>query len=423
MYDQIRSLVTFIFALSMMYMLLDCEFKNKKKLFLLGLFGAFMLICDIFVIINFGYTYFMKLYPLIIQTPVVLIFIFISKFKVVKVLFIHFTTIAITTSLSLISFIISSFFGYNRELMDVICYLMYPPLLFIIFRYLRPSFLNMLRNAEKGWFGFCTIPVSYTVLIYMRSSYNLDTVALEPSSIFRSILLLVLTSSAYTLIFRFFKQAREQLSLQNEQQLLRTQIATAQIHLEDLKEAQEKTIIYRHDMRHHLNLISSLLSDHNTTATLKYIAEVQQSIDRTVIVQYCDNYTINLILSSYLNRAKNDQIAVETQIKLSENNKVSDMDLCVIFANAIENAINACLCISNADVRTIKIICKNKNDKLFIQITNSYEGTLEFVNDMPVTTEKNHGLGTKSIAAIARKYSGISSFSADCNVFTSVIIL
>lgn len=47
-------------------------------------------------------------------------------------------------------------------------------------------------------------------------------------------------------------------------------------------------------------------------------------------------------------------------------------ELQFIFSNTIENAINACLRIINTKVRVLEIICKNKNDKLFIQITNSY---------------------------------------------------
>jgi len=281
----------------------------------------------------------------------------------------------------------------------------------------------MLRNTDKGWFGFCTIPVSYSVLIYMSSSYNVDAGLFKPRIVLIAILLLVMTLSAYILIFRFFRQTREQLSLQIEQTLLRTQIAAAQTHLETLKESQEKTIIYRHDMRHHLNLISAFLADNNKAATQQYIAEVEKAIESTVVERYCNNYTVNLILSSYISKAKEEQIAVETQINLSEKNTVSDMDLCVIFANAIENAINACMHIPNTNDRTMKIFCKNNNDKLFIQIANSYEGTLKFVDNMPVSTEENHGLGTKSIAAVAQKYSGLYSFSSDNKVFKSTIIL
>jgi two-component system sensor histidine kinase AgrC len=423
MFDQIRSIFSLIFAISFMYMLLDSDFSSKKKLYLSSLFAAVVLICDIVILVNFGYTYFMKLYPYLIQAPVLLMFIFVSTLKLSKVLFVHFTLIAIATSVYMIAVIISSFFGSGKALVNVICYIIYLSLGFIIYRYLRPSFLYMLRNAEKGWIGFCAFPVSYTIILYTVSSYNVDALTIAPKTILNATLLLVLALSAYYLIFRSFRQIREQLTLQNEQNLLRTQIAAAQTHLEALLESQEKTIIYRHDMRHHLNLISAFLEDNNLVATQKYIAEVQNTIEGAVVEQYCNNYTVNLILYSYLAKAKYDQITVETQINLPENNTVSDMDLCVIFANAIENAINACLRISNTADRSLKIVCKNKNDKLFIQITNSFEGTIKFVNDLPVSTEINHGFGTKSIASVVQKYSGICSFSADNNVFKSVFIL
>jgi plasmid stabilization system protein ParE len=211
----------------------------------------------------------------------------------------------------------------------------------------------------------------------------------------------ILTLAAYVLILRFFLLTKEQLTLQNEQHLLITQVTTAHVQLAALKESQEKTIIYRHDMRHHLNLIGAYLVDNNQTAAQKYINEVEKTIESAAVEKYCRNYTVNLILYFYIAKAKDEQIEVETQLDLPEKTAVSDMDLCVIFANALENAVNAYRRIPIAFDRTIKIVCKTKSDKLFIQITNSYEGTVMFDDNMPVSTKKNHGFGTKSIVAVA----------------------
>jgi len=423
MLDQIKSLFTLIFAISFMYLLLDCNFKNKKKLRFIIPFAAITVIFDTFILLNYGYPYFMQLYPIIVHIPSLIVFTYVSKFKISKVLFVQLTIIALTNSVSLVAIIIAGFLGSNKDVVNVITCILYLPLIFVAYQYLCPTFLYMLRNAEKGWFNFCMIPISYTLLLYSASRYNLGTVALAPKTVLFALLIFSLTLSAYRLILSNFMQTREQLNLQNEQDLLRTQISAAQIHLKSLKDAQEKTIIYRHDMRHHLNLISSFLADNNIKATQKYIDEVQTTIGSTVVDEYCNNYAVNLILYFYLSKAKNDQITVETQINLSENNKISDMDLCIIFSNAIENAINACLRITNTKERVLNIICKNKNDKLFIQITNSYQGTLVFVDEMPVSTEENHGLGTKSIAAVVQKYNGVCSFSADEKMFQSVVIL
>lgn len=422
--DKIRlvSVLTLIFAVSVMYMLLDCEIKRKRDRYMLGLYVTVVLICDGAVLLNFGYATFMKLYPLLVHLPVFLSFVFISKFKLIKVFFVHWTLVAITSSFSLVGLIISYFLGSSREIVIIVCYVLYLPAWFLIFKYIRWPFLYMMRNSDKGWLGFSIIPISYSLLLYSASMYNLDNVIIG-NILWNTVLIFILTLSAYFLILRFFKQTREQLTIQNEHNLLKMQVAAAQVHFEALEESQDKTILYRHDMRHHLNLINSYLADNNKEAAQKYIIEVEKTIEGAVVDKYCSNYTVNLILSSYIAKAKNEKITVETQIDLPEKNAVSDMDLCVIFGNALENAIYACKSINSANDRIIKIVSKINHNKLYLQITNSFDGTIMFVDNMPISRSENHGLGTKSIAAVAQKYGGIYSFTAEDRVFKASIIL
>jgi len=422
MLDYIRSILSFVFAVSTMAMLLDCEIKNKKRLYLLSLYVTVVLIFDGFILHRFGYVTFMNYYPLTVHVPVFLAFVFISKFKPIKVFFVLWTLIVISTSFSMVGLVISYSFGSSKEIANIICYILYLPTFLMIYKYIRPTFLYMLRNTDKGWLGFSMIPISYSVLIYSIGMYNIDAV-IDRINVQYGVLLFILAFSAYFLIFRFFVQTREQLTLQNEQNLLITQVAAAQMHFEALEESQEKTMLYRHDMRHHLTLINSYLEDNNKKAAQKYITEVEKTIEGFSVEKYCNNYTVNLILSSYIKKANNEQICVETQIDLPEKNAVSDMDLCVIFANAIENAVNACMSIENANERSIKIACRTKNDQIFIHIVNSYTGTILFVDNLPVCKKENHGLGTKSITAIAQKYGGLSSFTAEKGLFTAIVIL
>jgi len=422
MLDYIRSILSLIFAISVMYLLLDCEIRYKKDRYLLGLYAVVVIGMNVFVLFHYGYVFFMKLYPLLVHLPVFLAFVFLSKFKPSKVFFVHWTLVAISTSFSLVGLVVSYFFDSSRVVINLVSYILYLPTWLVIYTHIRPTFLYMLRNTNKGWIAFSLIPLSYCVILYSYGRYNLDQVDIQRSAI-SAALLFSLAFSAYYLIFQFFRQTREQLILQDEQNVLISQVTAAQLHFQALEESQEKTVIYRHDMRHHLNLIDSYLADNNRAAAQKYIAEVERSIDDAKVEKYCSNYTVNLILYSYLTHAKNEDIKVETQIDLPEQNAVSDMDLCVVFGNVIENAINACKGITNSEERSLKILCKNKNNKLFIQITNSYEGNVEFADDMPVSIKENHGLGTKSIAAIAQKYGGVYSFTAVDGVFTTSIIL
>lgn len=422
MMNLIGSLLTLIYAISLMYMLLDFEVKRKKDLYHMGLFITAVLICSGYVLVEFGYANFMKVYPLLINIPSFIAILFVSKYKGIKLFFVLLTVFVLCTPPIYIGLIISSFFGFNRTIHNAVCLILYIPSGFIVYRYLRPLLLYMLRNKDKGWLGFCTIPLSAFGLIYITGMKNLSNLR-SASTLLVLLLALILTFAAYVMILRFFKQTKEQFILQNEQNLLKMQVVAAQMHFEALKESQEKTILYRHDMRHHLNLIGAYLADNNRAAAQKYITEVEKNIEGTVVEKYCNNYTVNLILYSYILKAKNEQITVETAINLPEENDVSDMDLCIVFSNAIENAVNACKSIPNTKDRTLKILCKTKNNKLFIQITNSYQGTVLFVDDMPVSNKENHGLGTKSISAVVQKYGGVYSFTAENGVFKTSIIL
>lgn len=418
----IGSLLSIIYDILLIYMLLEFEIKPKKKLYLMGLFVTVVLICDGLVWQDLGYQGFMKLYPLIINIPLFIAFLFISKYKGIKLFFVLLTASFLCTVPISIGLILLSHWVTNRNALSVVSILMDVPTGFIVYRYFRPSLLYMLRNTDKGWFGFCTIPLSYYALIYFTGMYNVNILRVK-STLITMGLALMLTLAAYVMILRLFKQTREQVTLQKEQDLFQMQAAAAQVHLEALQESQEKTIIYRHDMRHHLNLIAAYLADNNMSAAQKYITGVENAIESATVETYCTNYTVNLILYSYILKAKKERITVETQINLPEKNTVSDMDLCVIFANALENAVNACKRIPNANNRTLKVVCKTKSDQFFIQITNSYEGTVKFVDDMPANTEESHGLGTKSIAAITEKYGGVYSFTTENGVFKTSIIV
>jgi sensor histidine kinase regulating citrate/malate metabolism len=280
----------------------------------------------------------------------------------------------------------------------------------------------MLRNTNKGWTAFCIIPLSYNVFTYFLGKYDVELMR-DPTLLFLDAAIAILIIAAYVLILRFFKQTRQQLISQNEQEVLRTQLLAAQAHLNALKDSETKTLIYRHDLHHHLYLINGYLADNNLDEVKKYIKEVKKSMENTETMKYCENKAVNLILSPNIKRAKQEKIAVESQVDLPEDCHVSDMDLCIILSNALENAINACINIPDACERKITISCRSKTDKLFIEITNSFIGEVKFADDMPIRTEENHGFGTRSIASTIQKYNGLCSFTTEDGVFKVRIIL
>lgn len=422
MMDLIEFFITIGYSIVLMYILLDFEAKRKKGIYMMGLFMAIILFCGGFVWRSLGYQSFMIFYPIFVQVPLFIAFWFISKYKGIKLLFVLLTVIVLSSPPMLLGQIVSAIFGHNDVILNVVCVVMYLPITYIVYKYFRPLFLYMLRNTKKGWATFCLIPLSYNAFTYILGRYDVEMVREEPILWLDSVVA-ILIIAAYVLILRFFKQTREHLISQNEQNILAIQVSALQDRYETIKEAEGKMVICHHELRHHLNLINTYLADNNLAGARKYITEIENNIDDTEIKKYCDNDAVNLIMSPYINMAKNKNIQVETQVYIPQDCAVSDMDLCIILANAIENAIYACMNIKDINARKINISCKSKNAKLFIQVTNNFSGEVKFTEDMPVSAEENHGFGTKSIAATVQKYSGLYSFTADNGVFRARIIL
>lgn len=411
-----------IYAIILNCMLLDCKLNHKKDIINLGLCISSIIIVNAYIFLNFGSVYFSRLYPIFVDVPIFILFLFISKYKGEKVLFVLLTVIVLCVPPIIIGKIVSLFFIHSIMVRKLVCMATYIPMLFIVYRYLRPLFLYMLQNAQTGWWAFCAIPSSFYALLYVPILYNYNPKELA-KNLYLGIFANILVFSAYVIILRSFKQTREYLIMQNEQNILTIQITALQVRSEALKEAEETALINRHNMRHHLHLINSYLSDNDTLSAKKYIFEIEKSIDDSVTVKYCNNNAVNLILSSYINMAENQNITVESQIYIPKDCEIADMDLCIILSNAIENAINACVAINDVTDRKININCTSKNEKLFIRVTNNFKGKVEFLDGMPITEEENHGFGTKSIATTVEKYNGIYSFTAENGVFKMSIVL
>lgn len=100
-------------------------------------------------------------------------------------------------------------------------------------------------------------------------------------------------------------------------------------------------------------------------------------------------------------------------------------DLCTIFGNALDNAIESTALIEEPEKRLIHLTVSAKKNFVYIFIENYCCGNIGMKNGYPVTTKtdkKNHGFGIKSICYTAEKYGGTVTFGVQ-NCWFSLKIL
>lgn len=141
-----------------------------------------------------------------------------------------------------------------------------------------------------------------------------------------------------------------------------------------------------------------------------YLRTAQSDIDAITPVRYCENETVNLIISSFSAKARQAGIRLTVEARMPESVPFSDTELCSLLSNALENAITACAGVADIERREIRLRIYPKNNKLCIDIRNSYADEPVFAEGIPVSERQNHGFGTKSMAHIVEKHCGVYRF-------------
>ncbi len=420
----IYELFIILFDFAVMYMLLAINLKIVKKLNILlsVIIFSLSLVSSIYVAGNYGRASFTSYFPLLVLIPMYIVFYLVSKYRGAKLFFVFISTFIFSTPILRLPYLVGVFVDYSIKIMTIASLFTYIITLVIVNKYIAPLFHYALENLHNNWRLLCFLPITYTLLSYLTDGDNHTLAAWHEYSYFR-ILFLAVIYSAYMVILVFFKQIREQLLWKNEQAILTLQMDSMREHLNELKNSQTMASIYRHDLRHHLQYVNTCILQSNFVESSNYIMSICSEIEASSVVLYCENDGINMILSSYVTKAKSAETDITIDASIPSTIHITTTDLCVVLANGIENAIFACKKTNGSEMKKIHLSCHIKNNKILIQITNPYDGEIEFREGLPIAHKDGHGTGIKSIVNIVKKYKGIYSFVASDNIFTLSVII
>ena len=266
-----------------------------------------------------------------------------------------------------------------------------------------------IAKGNKSCLLFGAMPAFYYVFDYATTVY---TDLLYSGSRAAVQFMPFVTSAFYFLIILlYYAETQKQAMVQREWDMLDTQLRQAQMEFASPRQMQQNAVAYRHDMRHHFALLQGLASKGHTAEIKEYLRTAQSDIDAITPIRFCENETVNLILSTFAAKAKQSRIIFTIDAKLPDSLPFSDTELCSLLSNALENAIHACENIAAINKRYINLRMYSKNNKLCIDIRNSYQTESVFHQGFPVSKEQGHGFGTKSMAHVVEKYGGICQFS------------
>jgi two-component system, LytTR family, sensor histidine kinase AgrC len=176
-------------------------------------------------------------------------------------------------------------------------------------------------------------------------------------------------------------------------------------HFKTYQETQRETRRVHHDMKNHITCLQNMILDEKYEETCKYISDLNAQIQQIDKELHTGNDIVDAILNEKYVSAKKDQIAVSIEGKLGHLT-VDAIDLCTIFSNAIDNAVEA-LKDSRISEKEIQIQFKQQNAMQFLMFRNPVEQG-ELAHSF-LSTKKdyiNHGFGLGNIRVAVEKYMG-----------------
>ena len=309
-----------------------------------------------------------------------------------------------------------------RALSFIIIILMYKTFLKDRFR----SFANQ-YNSVYGWLFLFIVTISFTVLflsiqyfpvtLAQRTDVKLFTTVMNFAIVAYTITYIALVA-LFNRILLSQKAKAEVQAAELKMDYWKAQIATQEVLINNTRKI-------KHDMRHHDALLVDCITNKEYDKALKYLQEHGAITDQITIKQYCENYTVNCLLSTYIRKAENAGIQVECQTQVPKELQIDDLRLASIFANLVENAIEACDRIKDESVhKFINISSKYDNGALKILVENSSNDDVKFDGPFPISQKANpSGIGTKTIYEFANRYNGLCEYTLENGVFSARLLL
>lgn len=290
------------------------------------------------------------------------------------------------------------------------------PLLFFLVYFAAPSVRCLSHYPVLVQCQFGLIPVLYYGFDYLTVVYT--NMLLDGSLAAVEFMPFVCCVAYLIFVLHISAAERARIQLEQAQDVLNVQITQAVREIEALREAQQKTKVYRHDLRHHVQYLSSCLENGKIQQAQAYVHKIYSEIEADKMMVFCENEAANLIFSSFVGRANNQDIAIKINAVISPVLPISESDLCVLLSNALENALHACQkCREKGLPAMIEVSAYEKNWKFFLQIINSCDTDVRFVHGIPITNRSGHGMGVRSICTMVERYNGMYTFLVEDDRF------
>jgi len=192
----------------------------------------------------------------------------------------------------------------------------------------------------------------------------------------------------------------------------------------ELSDKHRHSAIISHDIKKHITALEGLIDRNHIDSASQYIGQLNQELDK-LAPQFKHNNSVLAVIVNH-NLAKAAKLKIDFAVDIEETlptEFVADMDLTTILANVLDNAVEACVELSE-EKRFVKLVVTHIHTYVLINVSNSFKQVLQYPNGSFASTKTNHGgIGLTGIKTTVEKYDGSFDVEVKKDVFIAKITL
>lgn len=264
---------------------------------------------------------------------------------------------------------------------------------------------------------FSPLGIMVSVILLSDPFVNMGSVVIADTALF------------LVVIFSFIGLLRALIVLERQQRLERENLLADQNqrYYEAMEQQQFEIRRLRHDLSNHLQALLALTGQERDD----YIKGMLDNPALGQILTWCGDSTINAVLTTKQGLMRQKGVRFLPKVDIKEELPFEKADICAIFANALDNAVEGCMELEEP-LREIHLTARSGKGLLAVNIQNACKTTdINGLKErsarrdiLPGTTKKdaqNHGFGLRSIQETVKKYGG--SMEIECKEETFNLFL
>ncbi|MDF2868473.1 MAG: hypothetical protein K0R05_48 [Anaerocolumna sp.] len=180
-----------------------------------------------------------------------------------------------------------------------------------------------------------------------------------------------------------------------------------------------------HDVKRHIRSIEELYTHQETGAAREYAITINNRLDAFRLNEYTTNRMLNIILNDKIKLAENNKIEFQCKIDEIDLSFIDNMDLTTIFANLLDNAIEACARLNSGRIINLKVGSFNnlvaitiKNPMIENPDNNSHISIIEHYR-----RAEHAGIGIPNVVKVVEKYKGDFNIQKEEGMYSCSIVL